>query len=125
MRALTDMDEHGRPEPPLVGDDLTMLCAFLDHQRATLPWKCDGLGAQGLRATLGPSTMTLGGLLKHMALVEDHWFTWRLHGRDLGTPWNTVDWDADNDGDFNSAAHDTPDALRTLWHAAVERSRAT
>ena len=121
---MTGRDEHGRPEPPPEGDEATMLRAFLDYQRATLAWKCDGLGAEGLRATVGPSTMTLGGLLKHMALVEDSWFTRRLHGRDLGAPWNTVDWDADRDWDFNSAAHDPPEALRTLWQDAVERSRA-
>jgi uncharacterized damage-inducible protein DinB len=121
---MTEVDEHGRPEPPLEGDDVTMLCAYLDYQRATLAWKCEGLDAEGLRATIGSSTLTLGGLLKHMALVEDSWFTRRLHGRDLGPPWNTVNWDADEDWDFTSAAEDTPEALRMLWQDAVERSRA-
>jgi uncharacterized damage-inducible protein DinB len=121
---VTDVDEHGRPEPPLEGDDVTMLCAFLEFQRGTLAWKCQGLGTEGLRATVGPSVMTLGGLLKHMALVEDSWFTRWLHGRDIGAPWNTVDGDADNDWDWNSAADDTPEALRTMWQDAVERSRA-
>lgn len=120
---MTDIDEHGRPEPPLVADEVTMLRAYLDYQRATLAWKCDGLGAEGLRATVGPSTMTLGGLLEHMALVEDSWFCRRLHGRDIGAPWNTVDWDADNDWEWNSAADDTPEQLRTMWQGAVERSR--
>jgi uncharacterized damage-inducible protein DinB len=120
---MTDVDEHGRPEPPLEGDEVTMLRAYLDYQRATLAWKCEGLGAAGLRATVRPSTMTLGGLLKHMALVEDSWFTRWLHGRDIGAPWNAVDWDADGDWEWNSAADDTPEQLRTMWQHAVERSR--
>jgi uncharacterized damage-inducible protein DinB len=124
LRDMTDVDAHGRPEPPLEGDEVTMLRAFLDYQRATLRWKCEGLGAEGLRATVGPSTMTLGGLLKHMALVEDSWFTRRLHGRDIGAPWNTVDWETDNDWEWSTAADDTPEGLRTMWQEAVERSRA-
>ena len=68
--------------------------------------------------------MTLGGLLKHMALVEDSWFTRWLHGRDIGAPWNAVDWGAEDDWEWNSAANDTPEQLRQLWHEAVERSRA-
>jgi uncharacterized damage-inducible protein DinB len=121
---MADVDEHGRPETPPEGDEVTMLRAFLDYQRATLAWKCEGLDAAGLQAGIHPSTMTLGGLLKHMALVEDNWFTRRLHGRDIGAPWDTVDWDADSDWEWNSAADDTPEELRTLWHDAVERSRA-
>jgi uncharacterized damage-inducible protein DinB len=124
---MTDVDEHGRPEPPLEGDEVTMLRAYLDYQRATLAWKCEGLGAEGLRATVGPSTMTLGGLLKHMALVEDSWFTRWLHGRDIGAPWNAVDWDADGDWEWNSAADDTPERYercgRTPSSVPEQRSR--
>lgn len=121
---MADLDEYGRPEPPLEADEAMMLRAFLDYQRATLAWKCEGLHAEGLRARVGASTMTLGGLLKHMALVENSWFTRWLHGRDIGAPWNAVDWDADNDWEWNSAADDTPEQLRQLWHEAVVRSRA-
>jgi len=47
-----------------------------------LAWKCSGLDAAGLRATTAASTMTLGGILKHMALVEYGWFSRSLHGRE-------------------------------------------
>ncbi len=40
-----------------------------------------------MRRTLGPSTVTLGGLVKHLALVEDHYFTHQLHGRDYPAVW--------------------------------------
>jgi uncharacterized damage-inducible protein DinB len=121
---MTDLDEHGRPEPPVAGDEAATLLGFLDFQRATLVWKCGGLDAAGLNATVGASTMTLGGLLKHLALVEDHWFSRALYDRDQQTPWDTVDWHADADWEWHSAADDTPDELFTLWQDSVARSRS-
>ena len=79
---MTDLDEHGRPEPPPDGDETATLLGFLEYQRATFAWKCAGLDAAGLNATVGASSMTLGGMLKHLAYVEDHWFSRALHGRD-------------------------------------------
>ena len=67
--------------------------------------------------------MTLGGLLKHLALVEDSWFGERLLGRPEGPPWDGVDWDADPDWEWRTAADDSPESLRTLWEASVARSR--
>ena len=118
------IDDHGRPEPPIASGETETLLGFLDYQRATLAWKCRGLDAAGLSATVGASTMTLGGLLKHMALVESGWFSRSLHGRERGAPWNAVDWDADPDWDWDSASADSPDELFALWEAAVEESRA-
>src|SRR5712692_10474073 len=121
---MTDLDERGHPEPPIAGDETATLLGSLERQRATLAWKCGGLDAAGLRATLAPSSITLGGLLKHLALVEDDYFSGRLLGRDPAPPWDTVDWDADPDWDWHSAAEDTPEELQTLWQDAVARSRA-
>ena len=120
---MPDFDEHGRPEPPLEADEATMLLAFLDYQRATLAWKARGLDAAGLRATVGPSTMTLGGLLKHMALVENVWFSRWLHKHDRRPPWDAVDWEAEPDWDWESAADDSPEELFALWEGAVALSR--
>ena len=64
------IDEHGRPEPEPAADEITSVLGFLDYQRATLAWKCAGLGAAGLAATVASSSMTLGGVIKHMAYVE-------------------------------------------------------
>jgi hypothetical protein len=44
---MTDVDAHGRPEPPLHGDEIATLTGFLDYQRATFAWKCRGLDADG------------------------------------------------------------------------------
>ena len=120
---MTDVDEHGRPEPPPAGDEAATLLGFLDYQRATFAWKCSGLDAAGLAATVGVSSMTLGGMLKHLALVEDSWFSERLAGRPPEPPWDMVDWDADPDWEWHSAAADSPEQLMSLWQDTVSRSR--
>jgi uncharacterized damage-inducible protein DinB len=120
---MTDLDEQGRPEPPLASDETATLLGFLEYHRATLAWKCSGLDAAGLAATVAPSSMTLGGMLKHLALVEEIWCSYRLHGHDPAPPWDTVDWKADPDWDWHSAAEDSPEQLVAIWQDAVARSR--
>jgi uncharacterized damage-inducible protein DinB len=120
---MTILDEQGRPEPPLAADETATLLGFLDFQRATFAWKCGGLDAAGLQARIAASSMTLGGLLKHMALVEDNWFSYALYNQDRQAPWNTIDWKADRDWEWESAADDTPEQLMALWQSAVTRSR--
>ena len=118
------LNERGRPEPPAAGDETSTLLGALERQRSYLAWKCGGLDAAGMRATLGPSTITLGGLLKHLTLVEDHYFSVRLFGREPAPPWNTVDWDADPDWEWHSAGEDSPEQLHAIWQDAVARSRS-
>ena len=108
----------------MAGDETATLLGSLERQRATLAWKCGGVDAAGMKATVGASSMTLGGLLKHLALVEDDYFSRRLLGRELGHPWDTGDWDADPDWEWHSAAEDTPEQLMTLWQDTVARSRS-
>lgn len=120
---MFEIDEQGRPDPPLAADETSTLLGFLDFQRATLTWKCSGLDASGLRATVAASSMTLGGILKHLALVEDIWFSQALHNREAHPPFDTVDWKANPDWDWDSAADDAPDDLISLWEDAVARSR--
>jgi uncharacterized damage-inducible protein DinB len=121
---VTSLDEHGRPEPPIAAGETATLLGFLDYQRATLAWKSAGLDPAGLAATVAASSMTLGGMLKHLAYVEEWWFSEVLHGRAPESPWNTVDWDADPDWDWHSAAADTPAQIYALWEDSVARSRA-
>jgi uncharacterized damage-inducible protein DinB len=121
---MTQVDDQGRPEPPLAADETATLLGFLDYQRATLAWKCAGVDAAGLRATVGVSSMTLGGLLKHMAFVESDWFSGSLHGRDRVAPWADVDWKSDPDWEWRSAAQDSPAELFALWQGAVDNARA-
>ncbi|MGB9112381.1 MAG: DinB family protein [Acidimicrobiales bacterium] len=121
---MTIIDEHGRPEPPIASGERETLIGFLDFQRATFGWKCGGLDAEGLSATVAASTMTLGGMLKHLALVEDSWFCRGLLDRAPSPPWDAAALEADPDWDWHSAGKDAPDQLFAWWQAAVERSRA-
>jgi hypothetical protein len=109
---------------PVAGDETSTLLATLERNRRTFAWRCAGLDAVGLRLTTAASTLTLAGLLKHLALVEDHYFTHLLHGRPLPPPWDVVDFDADPAWEFRTALDDDPDDLRALWLASVRRSRA-
>jgi len=111
-------------EPPFAGSEAEHLVGALERLRATFRWKADGLDAAGLRTRVGASTLTLGGLLKHLAAVEDYMFTTKLRGEPIGAPWDATGWDGDNDWEFSSAADDPPEQLYALWDGAVERSRA-
>jgi hypothetical protein len=114
----------GYPEPPVAGSEAATLVGSLERQRATLAWKCAGLDAAGLRTTVGVSAVTLGGLLKHLAFMEDINFTRDLAGQHLPAPWSGVDRTADAGWEWRSAASDSPAALYGLWQQAVDRSRA-
>jgi len=118
------IDDVGRPEPEPAVDETDTLLGFLDFQRATFEWKCRGLGADSLATRVAASSMTLGGIMKHLAWVEDHWFSFFLHDAERSEPWRSVDWSADSNWEWNSAAHDEPDELRRLWSASVDASRA-
>lgn len=124
---MSDHEEQGhRDFLPLAGTETATLLGSLERQRATFAWKCGGLDSAGLQVTVGVSTMTLGGLLKHMALVEYDYFSYKLagHAPGPGAPWGSVDWDADPDWEWRTAADDTPEQLMTLWQDEVARSRS-
>jgi hypothetical protein len=111
-------------EPPLAGSEVDHVTGALDRLHATFRWKADGLDAAGLRARVGASSLTLGGLLKHLAANEDYTFTTKLTGGPIGAPWDATGWDGSNDWEFTTAADDPPERLYALWDGAVERSRA-
>lgn len=123
LAGVGDVDAQGRPEPPLAGDEVATLLGFLDFQRATFAWKCANLDQSGLNARVGVSTMTLGGMLKHLALVEDGWLSRSLTGAPRHAPFDAVDWQADSDWEWHTAGDDPPDVLFALWEESVERSR--
>ncbi|NEA99853.1 DinB family protein [Streptomyces sp. SID13726] len=110
-------------EPPVAGSEVDTLIGSLERSRRLFGWKTGGLDAAGLNQRLAPSAMTLGGLLKHLALVEDEYLTRRLLGTALGPPWDAVDWDSEPDWEWRSAASDSPEEVYGLWAAAVSRSR--
>jgi hypothetical protein len=111
-------------EPSTTAGEVELQLFALERSRMQFAWKCGGLDAAGLSKPYPPSTMTLGGLLKHLALVEDYYGALDVAGQAPGAPWNAVDFDADPDWAWRSAADDTPEELYALWRGAVERSRA-
>ncbi|MEO6713108.1 MAG: DinB family protein [Mycobacteriales bacterium] len=110
--------ENGRPDPPLAGTEIETLLGFLAYQRATFAWKCSGLDDAQLRARLHPTAMTLGGLLMHLARVEDNWFSAVVAEAPNPEPWASMPWAAE----WNSAGAHTGDELRQMWMHRVEAS---
>jgi uncharacterized damage-inducible protein DinB len=125
MDLVTDenSDDHGRPMPPQDAGEIATLLGFLDYQRATLEWKCRGLSDDQLRVALPPTSMTLGALLKHLAYVEDYWFTEVISGEPAPEPWASADTEAEPDWEWHSAVDDSGADLRALWAERVARSR--
>ena len=114
-----------RTDPPDFGPEASQLAAFLDFQRETVLLKCEGLTGEQLgRAPLAASDLTLGGLLNHLALVEDSWFRVDFLGEEPAPPWAGVDWEGDPDWEFRTAAETDPEELRERYRSACERSRA-
>jgi len=111
-------------EPPLAGTEVTQILGSLDRMRWTFRYKAGDLDADGLNARIGASTLTLGGLLKHLAAQEDYLTTVKLHGAPMDEHWADNGWDGDNDWEFSSAADDSPETLYALYDGAVERARA-
>lgn len=111
-------------EPSMTAGEVEMLLFALERSRAQFAWKCGGLDPAGLRKPHPPSEMTLGGLLKHMAFVEDWRIATFVTGRPMAGPWKAADFQADPDWDWHSAADDSAEELYALWRGAVERSRA-
>jgi len=115
-------DPSTRTEAPIRADELTALRGFLDYHRDTFRWKCAGLTGEQLAMPHAPSTMTLGGMMKHLALNEAGWFGATLAGREYPPPFADVDWDADPDWEWRTARDDGPRELRTLYDECVRRA---
>src|SRR5579872_1854690 len=110
-------------EPPAAGTEVDHLRGALLRLRATFRWKADDLSSAGLDERVGPSRLTLGGLLKHLAVVEDSTFTTKLTGQPMGEPWASIGWDgSDDEREFTTAADDPPEDLYRLFDGAVARS---
>ncbi|MEZ5091989.1 DinB family protein [Nocardioides sp.] len=113
-----------KQDPPLAADEVTTLRSFLDFYRATLRRQAEGLTAEQLATTLPPTTMTLGGMLKHLAVVEEGWLVETFGGDELGEPWASVDWEADRDWEWHTAADDEPAYLFELYDRAIATADA-
>ena len=111
-----------RPEPAYSNDEVAMLRGFIDHYRATIRLQASGLTDAQLDQALPPSDLTLGGMLKHLAFVEDYWFSYNLAAHEPAPPWDTAPWGDDPDWDWHSAAGSTHAELDALLVDAIARS---
>jgi hypothetical protein len=117
-------DQTSRVEAPIRADEVTALRGFLDYHRDTFRWKCSGLTQQQLAQRLPPSEMTLGGMMKHLALVEVGWFGKTLAGLPYPPLFDSVDWESDPDWEWRTAADDDPQELRGIYDDCVRRADA-
>ncbi len=128
---------HARPmtSPPLdtgerampaihAADERTTLTAMLDWYREGVALKIEGMDQQAATTSALRSGTTAAGLVKHLALVEDSWFTDRLAGRGDPEPWASAPFDDDHDWEFHSANHEPLADVVDLYATACERSRA-
>ncbi|GLP63963.1 hypothetical protein TUSST3_05830 [Streptomyces sp. TUS-ST3] len=110
-----------RAEPATTADERSMLEGWLDYHRQTLAWKCEGLTDAQLRtAAVEPSTLSLMGLVRHMAEVERSWFRRVLADEDAGPIYYSEE---DPDGEFRLTEADTWQEAYGTWQAEIDRSR--
>ncbi|MFG2077821.1 DinB family protein [Nonomuraea maritima] len=110
-----------RVPPPLTGDELTVLNNWLEWHRATLAVKCEGLSDDQLRLrSAEPSTMSLLGLVRHMAHVERSWFRVVLNGEDIPKLWSK---ELDNDNDFKQVDSAKVQEAFDVWQEEIEHAR--
>jgi uncharacterized damage-inducible protein DinB len=113
-----------RTMPPLDADERICLESWLDFYRATLAQKCDGLGEQQLRQkSAPPSSMTLLGLVQHMAEVERNWFR-RVLTQEAAPPIYTSHADPRaHDGGFDLDESSSYATALPVWEAEISRAR--
>lgn len=110
-----------RREPATDADERAMLEGWLEYHRQTLDWKCEGLTDEQLRtATVAPSTLSLMGLVRHMAEVERSWYRRVLAAEDAGPIYYS---DEDPEGEFRLTEADTFAEARATWQAEIEAAR--
>jgi hypothetical protein len=113
-----------RSEPDPGGSEAELLGQYLDVQREALLAKTEGLNQEQMMQLHPPSTLTLAGLLHHLALAEEDWMEIHFLGQPDRDPFVRADWDADPDWQFRVPAEMEPEQLRQRYLDACDRSRA-
>lgn len=111
------------PSIPLQADERTMLLAFLDYYRDALVDRTFGLDHEQMNIALSPSSLTLGRLISHMAVVEQIWFRVRFDGVDLEQPWSELDWETDRDAEMTQSQGWSVEEVMSQFQSSVADSR--
>jgi uncharacterized damage-inducible protein DinB len=110
-----------RARPAQNAGEREMLTGWLEHHRGILIWKCEDLTAEQLRQrAVPPSTLSLLGLVRHMAEVERGWFRQVFLGEDVPDLYNRS---ADEDADFNDAGQADPAEAFNVFERECAASR--
>lgn len=120
---MSDHENECPWEPPVAGNEVEHLLGALNRLRTTFRFKADGLDSEGLSQRIGASSLSLGGLLKHLALHELYTVQTKFQGGEVGAEWLPAGWDGSDDWEFTSAAKDSPEQLYAYWDEAVAHSR--
>ena len=123
QRVLAFLALLGREEADTQEEELEMLEAYLELQRQTILAKTAGLDREGMARRLPSSTLSLGGLVYHLALVEESWMEARFAGRQLREPWRGVDFGADPEWEFRTGGELDPEEVRQRYREAGQRTR--
>lgn len=122
-RAPVDTGERHMP-PVAAADERTMLSAMLEWYREGVLLKVEGMTQADATTSPVRSGTTVAGLVKHLALVEDHWCTRGIGRASMPEPWAGVDFDADPDWEWRTAKDAPLEDAAALYRAACDRSRA-
>ncbi len=123
QRVLSFLGRVGRVMPDPARGERDLLGQYLDFQRATVLAKTEGLSREQMAQPHAPSSLTLAGLLYHLALVEETWLEVRFLGQPAREPWAGVDFDADPEWEFRTSAELEPEHVRQRYRDACARSR--
>lgn len=105
-------------------EERALLLSFVDRHRDLFRRKAGGLTHAQLFTAHPPTTITLGGLVKHLAYVENWWSRCVLLGEEPVEPWSNVDWVDDRDWEWRTAVDHSVDELWALWEAEVAAADA-
>lgn len=118
------MDQISISEPPVAGNEVESIVGSLERQRRIFAWKASDLTDDQMKMGINSSSMTVGGLIKHLALVEHEYFRLRIAGLLPREPWSSVDFEIDPMWEWESASTDSSVELEQIWRDAVYESRA-
>lgn len=99
------------------------LASALDALRSAVRWKISGLASKQIHERPQGDDLSIGGVLAHLAYIEDYWFNVVLHGEKPTKPWDDIEWKTNPNFEWEFALKKSSNALIELWEETVQRSQ--